>query len=112
METVNLASGIIKDIPEFNFVEKMTMNAKIKVCQSCGMPLTDNNKGTNDDQSLNEDYCNYCYEEGEFLIPNLTLNIQMARLANMAIENLKMPETEARTMAEKVLPGLKRWKVR
>ena len=90
----------------------MTMNEKIKDCQSCGMPLTEINKGTNDDQSLNEDYCHYCYEEGEFLIPNLTLNIQIERLANIAIENMEMPETEARTLAEKILPGLKRWKVK
>lgn len=88
------------------------MGTKIKVCQSCGMPLNNKTKGTNEDQSLSEEYCRYCYEEGEFLIPNLTLNIQMERLANMAIENMKMPEEEARSMAEKVLPGLKRWKVR
>jgi len=88
------------------------MNTKIKVCQSCGMPLSETNKGTNEDQSLNEEYCHYCYEEGEFVIPNLTLNIQMDRLTNMAIENMKMSETEAKSIAESVLPGLKRWKVK
>ena len=76
------------------------------------MPLSETNKGTNEDQSLNEEYCHYCYEEGEFVIPNLTLNIQMDRLTNMAIENMKMSETEAKSIAESVLPGLKRWKVK
>ena len=84
----------------------------MNVCQSCGMPLNEKNKGTNDDHSTNEEYCNYCYEGGEFLIPNLTLDMQIDRLANMAIERMKIPESEARQMAEKVLPGLKRWTVK
>ena len=35
-------------------------------CQSCGMPLTDENRGTNADGSNSEDYCVYCYKKGEF----------------------------------------------
>ena len=84
----------------------------MKVCQSCGIPLTDKNRGTNDDLSSSKEYCRFCYEQGEFVIPNLTLDMQMDRLANMAIERMKMPESEARQMAEKVLPGLKRWTVK
>lgn len=37
-----------------------------KFCQSCGMPLTDNDKGINADGSRNDDYCNYCYMNGRF----------------------------------------------
>ena len=37
-----------------------------KFCQSCGMPLTTDNKGTNADGSRNEDYCIYCYKDGRF----------------------------------------------
>ncbi len=33
------------------------MTAEMKFCQSCGMPLTDDNKGTNADGSINDDYC-------------------------------------------------------
>ena len=37
-------------------------------CQSCGMPLTKNEDcGTNADGSINFDYCQYCYKEGQFL---------------------------------------------
>lgn len=39
-----------------------------KICQSCGMPL--NNKeelGTNKDGTMNDDYCKYCYKDGEFI---------------------------------------------
>ncbi|WP_373840947.1 zinc ribbon domain-containing protein, partial [Bacteroides heparinolyticus] len=35
-------------------------------CQSCGMPLAADNKGTNSDGSRNEDYCIYCYKDGKF----------------------------------------------
>ena len=38
-----------------------------KFCQSCGMPLTDANIGTNSDGSRSEDYCGYCYKNGVFL---------------------------------------------
>ena len=37
-----------------------------KFCQSCGMPLTEEIKGTNADGSRNEDYCIYCYKDGAF----------------------------------------------
>lgn len=37
-----------------------------KFCQSSGMPLTTDNKGTNADGSRNEDYCIYCYKDGRF----------------------------------------------
>ena len=40
---------------------------KVKFCQSCGMPLTDEVLGTNADGSKNEDYCMYCYKDGKFL---------------------------------------------
>ena len=30
------------------------------------MPLTDENRGTNADGSRREDYCVYCYKNGEF----------------------------------------------
>ena len=39
-----------------------------KICQSCGMPLTSNELyGTNNDSTINYDYCKYCFSNGEFL---------------------------------------------
>lgn len=43
------------------------MNKEQKFCQSCGMPLTNDVLGTNADGSKNEDYCMYCYMDGQFL---------------------------------------------
>ena len=35
-------------------------------CQSCGIPLTDENRATNANGSRSEDYCMYCYKNGAF----------------------------------------------
>ena len=44
-----------------------------KFCQSCGMPMEkDGDFGTNSDGGRNEDYCCYCYKEGEFT-DNMTM---------------------------------------
>ncbi|MEE1156118.1 MAG: zinc ribbon domain-containing protein, partial [Methanobrevibacter sp.] len=38
-----------------------------KFCQSCAMPMTGSEiYGTNADGSKNEDYCIYCFKDGEF----------------------------------------------
>jgi len=39
-----------------------------KFCQSCMMPKNSKmfKSGTNKDGSLNNNYCNYCYNNGEF----------------------------------------------
>ena len=38
-----------------------------KLCQSCGMPLSSAEVlGTNAAGSLNEEYCTYCYQHGNF----------------------------------------------
>ncbi len=37
-----------------------------KFCQSCGMPLKEEQHGTNADGSTNENNCNYYYKEGKY----------------------------------------------
>ncbi len=82
-----------------------------QICQSCGMPLNkDGDFGTNLDKTLNGDYCGFCYQNGEFTNPDLTLDQQMERLVEMAKEEMNMPGDMARETAKKVLPNLKRWK--
>ena len=39
-----------------------------RICQSCGMPIDSSILlGTNQDGSLNSDYCKYCYSNGQFI---------------------------------------------
>lgn len=79
-------------------------------CQSCGMPLTDEALlGTEKEGHKNQDYCTYCYEEGNFKQPNLTVE----EMIDICVPHLKgdgMPANEARTMLTSFLPSLKRWR--
>ena len=55
-----------------------------KFCQSCAMPLSDNQLfGTNADGTKNEDYCIYCFKDGEF-----TSDISMDEMMNFCIEKM------------------------
>lgn len=54
-----------------------------KICQSCGMPISSNDElGTNKDDSINTDYCKYCYKDGEF-IDNVAMEEYMKCVQNM-----------------------------
>ena len=83
---------------------------KEKFCQSCGMPMADDAMhGTNQDGSLNEDYCNYCYENGDF-----TSDISMEEMIafcvpHMASANPDMTEQQASEAMKAFFPKLKRW---
>ena len=84
------------------------------VCQSCGMPLTDDNKGTNADGTQNEDYCIYCYKDGKFT-QNMTMEQMIDHCAQFTDEINKQsgqnltPE-QAKEMMRRFFPHLKRWK--
>ena len=42
------------------------MKMEQAICQSCGMPLSEDVLGSNADGSKNEEYCMYCMKEGNF----------------------------------------------
>ena len=80
-----------------------------KICQSCAMPMPDKELyGTNKDGSKNEDYCKYCYVNGEF-----TDNVSMEEYIEMCSqfgEQAGMTNEQMREYCEKIFPTLKRWK--
>ncbi|MCL2174132.1 zinc ribbon domain-containing protein [Candidatus Saccharibacteria bacterium] len=81
-----------------------------KVCQSCGMPLdSDKVRGTEADGSLNGDYCIYCYKEGKFTQPDLTLEGAIEQSAQFA-DQAGMTAEQAVAWAKELFPTLKRWK--
>lgn len=52
----------------------MTENQVYKVCQSCAMPIKkDENKGTEVDKTLSIKFCQFCYKNGEFTEPSISL---------------------------------------
>ena len=79
------------------------------ICQSCGMPMTEDLYGTNQDGGKNSEYCKYCYVEGAFHNPDETLEEMINTCVPFMVEQ-GMPEKEARAQLEKQLPQLKRWK--
>jgi hypothetical protein len=65
--------------------------------------------GDNLDGTKNYEYCKFCFKNGTFAIPDLTLEQQIERLVDIGVSALNMPEDKAREMAENTLPSLKRW---
>lgn len=81
-----------------------------QVCQSCAMPMAKpEDFGTNVDGSQSQEYCRYCYQQGNFTM-NMNLQQFIEKQIEIAVEKLGMSETDARKMAESTLPNLKRWK--
>lgn len=80
------------------------------MCQSCGMPMCeDKDKGTNADGSLSEENCVYCWKDGAYTNPDITVK-EMKDLCVKGICQMKgMPEEEAKKMVDEYIPKLKRW---
>ena len=79
-----------------------------KICQSCAMPLTsDDLLGTNKDGSINEDYCKYCYTNGEF-IDKVSMNEYILMCSKYGSQ-AGMTNEERKAYCEKLFPTLKRW---
>ncbi|MGL5435543.1 MAG: zinc ribbon domain-containing protein [Lachnospiraceae bacterium] len=84
-----------------------------KFCQSCGMPMEkESDFGTNADVSKNKEYCCYCYKDGAFPDPEMTMEDMIAfNLKFNEENNYPMgPQEEAKRMMEQWFPTLKRWK--
>ena len=80
-----------------------------KICQSCGMPITDKELlGTNKDGSINEDYCKYCYQDGEF-IDKVTMEEYIDMCSKYGAQ-AGMTNEEMHAFLEKLFPTLKRWR--
>ena len=83
------------------------------VCQSCAMPLCNNEKmcGTDKNNELNCTYCVYCYQNGEFTNPNITLEEMIEKVVSISVErNIFKTKENAKIWAENTLPNLDRWK--
>ena len=92
----------------------MDFDRKQPFCQSCGMPLTDEIKGTNADGSRNEGYCVYCYKNGKF-VHDFTMT-QMIEFCLQFLDQwnaqagLHLTPVQAKEQMLQHFPHLKRWK--
>lgn len=76
-------------------------------CQCCGMPLEDEIIGRNQDGTLNEDYCKWCYADGEYTYSDMDELIEVC-IPHMVKEGFT--EDQARAFMKEQLPKLDYWK--
>ncbi len=77
------------------------------ICQCCGMPLEDAIISSNQDGSLNEDYCKWCYADGTYTYSSMDDLIDVC-IPHMINENFS--EAQARSYMKQTLPKLDYWK--
>lgn len=77
------------------------------ICQCCGMPLDDAAMSKEPDGAFNEEYCKWCYADGEFTYSSKEQLIDFCA-KHMASES--WPEQQVRAHMEALVPTLKHWK--
>lgn len=87
-----------------------TMKQELKICQSCGMPMQEDQYGTNQDGSRNEKYCCYCYKDGAFA-QDCSLEEMIDFCAPFEVEGGRAKTVEeAKGMLRDYFPTLERWR--
>ena len=77
------------------------------ICQCCGMPLEDSNTSRETDGLFNEEYCKWCYADGEYMYHDMDDLIEVC-VKNMSSE--QFPSEQVRSYMEDMLPKLDYWK--
>lgn len=76
------------------------------ICQCCGMPLDDESISREKDGSFNENYCRWCYVDGQFVYTDMEALIDFLS-QHMASEN--WPAEQVRACLQGQLPQLRYW---
>ena len=79
------------------------------ICQSCGMPLEDGICGHDADGAVNEDYCKWCYDGGQFL-QDCTMEEMAGTCADIIVKEHGGDREQIRVQLLVQLPRLGRWK--
>jgi len=77
------------------------------ICQCCGMPLEDASISRETDGFFNEEYCKWCYADGEYMYHDMDELIEIC-VGNMASESFSAEK--AREYMKDMLPKLDYWK--
>ena len=76
------------------------------ICQCCGMPTEDATISREPDGYFNEDYCKWCYTDGQFQYTSKEQLIDFC-VAHMSSES--WPAEQVRAHMETLVPNLKHW---
>ena len=83
------------------------------ICQSCGMAIQDpNDFGTTASGATNLSYCRYCFLNGKFTDPDITLEQMIEKCTGIAATKKNMTEDKAKEIVSDYMPKLKRWYVK
>lgn len=87
------------------------MKTQYKSCQSCGMPLKRdaNGGGTEADGSRSTRYCSHCYQDGDFVLPDITAEQMQARV-RQKMTDMGVPRFLGGWFTRGI-PKLERWQV-
>ena len=79
-----------------------------KFCQSCTMPLDAENRGSEKDGTPSQLYCKYCYKNGVFTDPGMTLE----KMESICMEEMKKQQLPLDIIQQSraMLPHLIRWR--
>ena len=77
------------------------------ICQCCGMPLEDENISKESNGEFNEEYCKWCYTDGEYTYHSMDDLIDFCA-GHMANENWS--SEQVRAYMKDMLPKLNYWK--
>ena len=102
METLKLLSKVF-DVS----INTLLGSPRKLICQCCGMPLDDSTISKETDGSFNEEYCKWCYTDGEFKYESKEQLIDFW-VEHMANES--WPAEQVRAHMEAVVPYLNHWK--
>lgn len=81
-----------------------------KICQSCGKKLIKpEDFGTNQDGSINEDYCRQCFNLEQFTDQTITRNLIQQKIAQRLITEDGLSTEKALVQATEIVNHLKRW---
>ncbi len=89
----------------------MNMQPQRQFCQSCAMPMQNpDDFGTNADGSKNNEYCSYCFRNGKFTEPNMTVEQMIEKCAGI-MKQMQMSQAQIE-QTKTFIPMLKRWMVK
>ena len=77
------------------------------ICQCCGMPLEDANISKERDGFFNEDYCKWCYADGEYMYHDMD---DLIEVCVNHMTNDSITAEQARAYMKDLLPRLDYWK--
>ncbi len=81
------------------------------LCQSCALPMSDCEMfGTHADGTTTKEFCIYCYQDGQFKEPTITMQEMIDKCVLIMCRQKIMPEEKARVLMTETIPDLKRWK--